>query len=95
MTHDDREVVHISAQPVKIGGRIRQRCAWCGVVIDDTELAGLAVALAPGETGPASYPTWPVNVLIARNGNATYVVDDDGTTTPENCCARLDPEVTA
>lgn len=91
---EEGEVVHISAQPIKIGNRVRQRCAWCGAIIDDTDLAGLAVALTPGETEPQPYPMWPVNVLIARNGNATYVVADDGTTTPPNCCVRLDPEVT-
>lgn len=91
----DQEVVHIAAQPLKVGSRLRQRCAWCGAIIDDTDLEGMQVALAPGETEPPPYPSWPFNKLVARNGAATYVVEDDGEHMPDNCCAKLDPEATA
>lgn len=89
------EVIHIAGLVVVSGTQLRQRCAWCGAIIDDKNLAGLAVALHPGETEVAPYPSWPVGALIGKCGPATYVIrQEDDEALPDGCCAKLDPEVT-
>jgi hypothetical protein len=90
------EVIHIAGLDVVVGTQLRQRCAWCGAIIDDKDLRGLAVALQPGETEAAPYPSWPIGALIGRMDGATYVIDHpDGEVLPDGCCAKLDPAVTA
>jgi hypothetical protein len=83
-------IVHIAGLDVRVGNRLRQRCAWCGAMIDDYDLR--LVATTDGN-GPG---TWPVGALIARDGGMTYVMEhDDGADIPSQCCAALDPSVTA
>jgi hypothetical protein len=94
-TPADREIVHIAGLDVIVGTQLRQRCAWCGAVIDDTDLSGIQVALQPGETEAAPYPSWPVGALIGRIDGATYVIKHEkGAALPDGCCAKLDPAVT-
>lgn len=42
-------LVHLAGQAVRAAHVIRQRCAWCGALIDEVDLANVAVALQPGE----------------------------------------------
>jgi hypothetical protein len=86
------EIVHIAAQPVVIGSHHRQRCAWCGAVIDDIYLGRLAPEIADADF---TIPTWPIGELIGVDGAATYVIDhEDGADVPPTSCAALDPEIT-
>lgn len=96
-------VIHIAGLDVRVGTLRRQRCAWCGAVLLDEDLAAIQVGLPPGKSeaqaradGDLDPPgAWPVGELVARDGAATYVVEhEDGAVLPEGCCAKLDPEVT-
>lgn len=95
-------IVHIAGHPVQVGSHLRQRCAWCGAVILDQDLARTAVQLPEDGSDPPPYPTWGTGELIETHGldhsavSATWVVDhEDGQPVPDGCCAKLGPEVTA
>lgn len=84
-------ITHIAGLDVQVGRYLRQRCAWCGAVLSDYDLAGVAV-LEGQDPRPAM---WEVGVLVAMDGCASWVVDhEDGTDLPANACAQLDPAVT-
>jgi hypothetical protein len=84
-------VVHITGMYVRIENLLRQRCAWCGAVLIDYDLANVAVPEGQDPT-PA---TWPVGELVRVDGPMTAVVEHtDGDSLPEDACARLDPRVT-
>jgi len=84
-------VVHIAGVDVHINQRLRQRCAWCGAVLLDYDLATIAVPVGQ-DPHPA---TWPVGELISVDGGLSFTVEHvDGGPLPEGSCGRLDPEVT-
>lgn len=85
-------VVHIVGLDVQVGTRVRQRCAWCGAIIEDIDHANVAV---PVDQDPGPCPTWEIGALVAIDGNHRYVVaHEDGAKLPPGSCALLDPEVT-
>lgn len=84
-------VTHIAGVDTHINHRLRQRCAWCGALLIDYDLANLAVPVGQDPT-PA---TWPVGGLVLVDGNmSTAVPHTDGGPLPMDACGRLDPEVT-
>lgn len=86
-------VVHIAGMTVTINDRMRQRCAWCGALLINYDLANIAVPVTQADTSPAS---WPVGDLVLIDGNmAALVPHVDGAALPEAACGRLDPAVTA
>lgn len=89
MTATPAGVVHFAGLDVQIGPLLRQRCAWCGVILVDYDLTRVAVPEGQ-EGGPA---TWPVSTLVLRDGNlSAQVPHEDGTPLPDNTCDRLPPE---
>jgi hypothetical protein len=38
------EIVHIAGEPITFDGVQRQRCSWCGALIEERDLANMAVA---------------------------------------------------
>ena len=44
-------VVHIAGNDVQVGSRLRQRCAWCGAVLVDYDLANIAVPVGQAIEG--------------------------------------------
>lgn len=85
-------ITHIAGLDVQVGRYLRQRCAWCGAVLSDYDLANVAV-LEGHNPRPAM---WGVGELVALDGNASWVVDhEDGAELPANACVQLDPAVTA
>lgn len=84
-------ITHIAGLDVQVGPYLRQRCAWCGAVLDDYDLRCVAV-----QEGQNPRPAmWEVGVLVAVGGAASWVVDhEDGADLPANACALLDPAVT-
>jgi hypothetical protein len=42
-------LVHLAAPAVRAGDVVRQRCAWCGALLEERDLSRIAVALEPGE----------------------------------------------
>lgn len=83
-------VVHVAGLVINLGGHLRQRCAWCGALLDDVELVLTAGLI---EHADQPYPTWPEGGLVAVDGGMRWTVQSDPL--PEGLCARLDPAVTA
>jgi hypothetical protein len=93
---NDREVIHIAGADIQVGSQLRQRCAWCGALMLDYDLNGIAVPEGQ-EPRPG---TWPPGELVAlvgdhREGSASWVVEHvDGEPLPAGACGKLDPVVT-
>jgi len=84
-------ITHIAGLDVQVGRFLRQRCAWCGAVLSDYDLALVAV-LEGQNPRPAM---WTVGALVAIDGAAAWVVEhEDGAELPADACAQLDPAVT-
>lgn len=88
-------IVHIAGYDVVIDERyLRQRCAWCGAVLIDYDLALVAVKADPGEP-PAGPGCWPVGSLVKVGPGISYTVSlEDNDRLPDDCCTNLDPAVT-
>ncbi len=84
---------HIAGLDVEVGPYLRQRCAWCGVVLINEDLRRVAVQVtADGDT---SIPTWPVGEVVRVDGPVSSVVEhESGDQLPEDSCTALDPLVT-
>lgn len=62
---------HIAGTPVTVNNRQRQRCAWCGHILIDYDLANIAVPVGQeGEPG-----TWEVGALVHVDGGLSYVIE--------------------
>jgi hypothetical protein len=86
-------VVHIAAQPVHIGCHLRQRCAWCGTMLEDYNMHEVSYESSDPDQRP---PTWETGGLVLVDGNTMYSVPHvAGEDVPANACAGLDPAVTA
>lgn len=86
--------IHIAGLPVLIGSHHRQRCAWCGAVIDDVDLRNVSMLLNDDGSAP-EYASWVVGSLVANQGGASWTVEHtDGADVPAGCCANLDPRIT-
>lgn len=102
-------LVHLAGLPVRVGDVIRQRCAWCGALIDDLDLTRVAVALEPGQTDDDAR-----RMFVDDDGNPVrgwdgfVAVDDAGAmivryqvphpadgSIPAGSCMNLDPAATA
>lgn len=87
-------VVHIASPAIVIDGRVRQRCGWCGAVIDDTVVANTAV-FGPVSDRDSRYPTWPAGAYVAiSEGMGEWTVTPPQLGLPPGCCAALDPAIT-
>lgn len=97
-------VVHIIGFPAQVGSIRRQRCAWCGALLDEMDFSRVAWSLNDDGTDPGPPPYWPVGDLIEVDGGVQRVIDLDelpdhpddpeSKKIPDNCCATLDTEVT-
>jgi hypothetical protein len=63
--------VHIAGIRVMVGSRVRQRCAWCGAVLDDVDLDLVAVPVDQPDCG---VPEWRVGSLVAIDGGMAWSV---------------------
>lgn len=88
-------VTHIAGIRVQTGQFVRQRCAWCGAVLEDYDLERLGVI--PGPDGQAGeVPLWEVGGLVLVDGALSMALPTMvGNVLPDNACTRLDPAVTA
>lgn len=83
--------IHIAGNDVQVGQHLRQRCAWCGEVLIDYDLARIAVPV--GQDPRPS--TWPPGELVLVDGPMSHTVDHrDGDQLPDNACAVLPVELT-
>jgi hypothetical protein len=89
------EIVHVAGPLITYDNVQRQRCAWCGGLIEERDLERTAVAIEPGESAEHAAEglrrtKWAG--LVAVDGNVRWAVDepDDGKA-PERSCMRLLP----
>lgn len=83
-------VTHVAGLPVTMHGiHVRQRCAWCGAIIEDQDLTRMA---APIGQQSSAFPTWEVGVMVRIDGGCYSTVDGDKM--PEDACGMLPPEIT-
>lgn len=84
-------VLHVAGLDVCINQRLRQRCAWCGALLLDYDLANVAVPV--GQEGAPGI--WPFGKLVLVDGGMSVLVEiEEGGELPEGSCGRIDPEVT-
>lgn len=89
----EAEIVHIAGQPVQLQARyVRQRCSWCGALIEDIDLQRTAVYVGDENTD-TTVPLWPTGELVAIDGNMKYCLGDVSEM-PPNCCANIELDVT-
>jgi hypothetical protein len=95
-------VIHIAGPHIQVGPQLRQRCAWCGGLLIDYNLALIAVSIPEGKTEETMTDeerrpgTWQPGGLVAVDGNAQWTVEhEDGAELPDGACGKLDPEATA
>lgn len=90
-------LAHLAGSRLECGGRVRQRCEWCGAVLIDVDRTRIA-AVVPDGAGPGwqpEVPTWPAGRWVEVDGSMSVLLAEDNTgRSPENSCMRLDPEVT-
>lgn len=102
-------LVHLAGQPVRAANLVRQRCAWCGALVDEVDLDERIAYQT--EQGPPPSPIdedgnpiarWSGLVAIEEHGEHAAVgfrgrwrVEDpaDGKI-PEDSCMALPPEAT-
>lgn len=94
-------VTHLAGTKVEANGRLRQRCAWCGALLFDYELANVAVAgdewREPGTAEPDTW--WRVDDhAVARYGwrvePEPHPDNPERIKIPDDSCMRLDPDAT-
>jgi hypothetical protein len=79
-------MIHIVGLDIRIGARVRQRCAWCGIVIEDVDLANM---MSPAGSPP--WRPWNPGELLEVTGNMRSVVrHEDGSPLPDGMCVDVD-----
>ena len=79
-------MIHIVGLDIRIGSRVRQRCAWCDVVIEDVDLS---LMMAP--EGAPPWRPWNPGELLDVTGNMRSVVKhEDGSALPDGMCVDVD-----
>ena len=70
-------VTHIAGPEVQAGSRLRQRCAWCGVILADTITHGPAM--------------WAQGDLVRSDGDAWFLVEhEEDADLPADSCAAAE-----
>lgn len=83
-------VTHIAGSVVDLFGRyIRQRCDWCGIVLQEWDLERVQVPVGTEHVPP---PTWTPGSLVRKDGNVTAEVEgrqskDGSIQLPPDACA--------
>lgn len=99
MADEQQEIIHFAGQTMCFGSVQRQRCLWCGALIEERDLANMAVKVDPTaseevqqeEANRALDVKW--TGLVAVLGNVRWAVEDpDDGKAPERSCMRLLPE---
>lgn len=91
---DDRPIatIHIAGNVIVVGTHQRQRCSWCGALLDDHDLSRVMFPLSTPEA-ERTLGHWEGLVLV-DGGMKCTIPHEDGAELPDGCCAKLDPEVT-
>lgn len=95
------EIVHLAGPVITFGTVQRQRCAWCGALIDERDHSRMATPVDPtaSEEVQREEATRAIELkwqgFVAVDGHVRWAVPepDDGKA-PEHSCMRLDEAVT-
>jgi hypothetical protein len=88
-------IVHLAGEQITFNDRSRQRCLWCGALIEDKDWTRIAIAVEPGKTTEEmaeSMRATKWNEFVGADGNMRYAVEHEGDKVPEGSCMLLDPE---
>lgn len=95
-------VIHLAGYHVVLGGRLRQRCAWCGALLVDVELSAEVIGeLTPTAMGSGwwmkAHGVVPAGVFVRqrRNGSWTEHRWSSAEPMPASACALVADEITA
>ncbi len=95
----DTRKIHIAGGVVRVGNVIRQRCAWCGHLLVDLDLANTAFESAEDAKAAAVEPGWEPGALISEEGTFPViqgvVSHDDGDKLPAGWCGDDGPRLRA
>jgi hypothetical protein len=93
--------VHIAGFEVQFAERIRQRCAWCGEILLDQELALVAIHVDPDDfNSNMTFSVWPAGKQVLHDGNYWSLLEDLPADLPgiinvdPRSCTRIPPELT-
>jgi hypothetical protein len=63
-------VIHFIGLEMHVKTRVRQRCSWCGEILEDVDLSLMMVPA--GSDG--LWKGWEVGALLAVEGNGRWIV---------------------
>jgi hypothetical protein len=97
--------VHLAGAVVRVRNLQRQRCEWCGALLEELDLANVGVVVEAGADGPPLPPSgWPQGALVRVTGTFPRVgtvvepephpEDPDAVAIPEDSCMAVDPWAT-
>jgi len=89
-----------SAQKLVVDELARQRCSWCGALVEERDFTHMAVAIQPGESPKqAAEATRQMRrepgAHVAVDGNVRYVVPQEEGRIPDGSCRLFDPFATS
>lgn len=97
-------LVHLAGPPIRVRNVIRQRCAWCGAVLQEDDLDRIAWVAEEGaeDEHPLIEPDgtpkarWAGLVAVEEgNPTAKWAVEESADReVPSDSCMALDPAVT-
>lgn len=100
---DAGEIIHFAGQSMTFGTIRRQRCLWCGALIDEKDITAIAISdmgRDPGRQGkPLEWDELPeYRGLVAISGTNPRIlrsVDDpsDGQAPDQSCMMLLPAEI--
>jgi hypothetical protein len=104
----DASQVHLAGPTATVGAIRRQRCAWCGALLEECDLANIARPLEPGEDPEHPKPwepaSWEMGALVRVLGTSPrvgMVVEQerhpehpDSFSIPPDSCMALEEAVT-
>jgi hypothetical protein len=91
-------IVHLVGEQITFNERSRQRCLWCGALVDEKDWTRTSIAISPGQTVAEARESMCATKwaeFVGVDGNMRYAVEHEGDKVPEGSCMLLDPEVTA
>jgi hypothetical protein len=85
---------HIAGLDLQMGSWVRQRCAWCGVILTEADLEAMpedaVIKLIPAGL--------PVEVTVGNFSTTFRLLGEEATENgfkvPENCCMKLPVDLT-
>lgn len=96
--------VHLAGPDIAMNGLRRQRCVWCGLLLDEMDLSRIAVQVEPGcePEPPATLKPGAFYRVLGVNPRAIALIDedelergDDGRPMPpSDSCLMIDPWAT-